>query len=315
LGKINAPDLADAVVNRLSSFKTNITTPPNQEVSFTAFSQIIMNVLSTLETSKREMVQTFLSSATPVKPQAAGTRYDPRLKRSQPQEEESKKRQREATPPSDEEPDEMFEDEPEPEPVPKQEAPVVQKEFVLKTKQLDKQERQFLVDMGWERILGAEKDLEREGKQFLRIALLTRMVSQREEKSQWYNDLLHHIRSDFKSRYELALQWLTTEYTKNSQDVERYSNLLHNIIEMARGLGPEDFLIRDLACQCPKVTNYCLRVVCEYIEDDSRITTGLVTLRDLIMRREPIRQDCLNYLLEYTTHDSMFMNSITNSYS
>ncbi len=79
VGKLNAPDLADAVMDRLMRFRTNIPPSQNVEVSLSTISQVLLNVISTLDSTQRGLIQTFLSNATPVK-RSVGSRLDPRLR-------------------------------------------------------------------------------------------------------------------------------------------------------------------------------------------------------------------------------------------
>lgn len=172
-------------------------------------------------------------------------------------------------------------------------------------------------------MLESEKDLEREGRQHVRLALISRFVAEEPEDSKYFKQVLDHIKSDLQGKFGLLIQWLFQEYANEclqqfdekemtehlplqpNEDESRYTKLFHMFLQIYKEqLQENDLLFTRLLVEAPKMTDKAIQMVYEYVENPSRVTVGLITLRDIIVFREPLRDQCLQKLLNYATHKS-----------
>lgn len=338
IGSYHAVDLANIVVD---NFLASNVQPKdsNYQLSFISFANILMNMTSELEKQDNLELQTFVSEPLPPKSsQETASIQDPRL--ADPR--LAAAMQSEGMKMEDEDESQVIiqrrvqtEQEIEEKKVARQ--IITHRDFESKARQLSAKDKKFLLNVGWEHIVTSETEINREGKQTLRIALLVKMISKKSETNDWFTDLLKHIKQDVKARMDLALQWLHQEYTnccinhkkKQSRNIlkeetqdgdivkteqveeqepisfTRYENLFHSILGFLKEeLEPNDLLFARFYVQAPRITTESLNIVRSYIEDPIRLTLGLITLRDIVLRREPVRNLSLTYMLEYAIHEN-----------
>lgn len=205
------------------------------------------------------------------------------------------------------------------------------KDFKAKATFLEREEKLELADMTWNQVLDAEIDVNREGEEaiILRTRILIDMVSSAQSPSEWREQLVSHLKERLDLRYNIAMQWLYHEYVKwvesnyknNNNPLENplempndtsymtlYESLLEHIIEISRSIAdtndPAYSLFQDFVIESPVITPKTIQFAHKYVlstkKEIAKIKLGLSTLRDLVLYRDSVRNDCLQALLQYS---------------
>ncbi|KAG2381978.1 hypothetical protein C9374_005770 [Naegleria lovaniensis] len=188
------------------------------------------------------------------------------------------------------------------------------KQFKLKLSIIDDNVKTQLKQFNWNKMLLSEKSMKREGKDHYRVKLICMMASKSEETADQYQQLLKFIKEDTKGRFGLLLMWLYMEYknvvyagynvkTEEGEEPDnRYTRLFHHMLQH---IEKSESTLSKLVVQCPHITVHAIEYLCKDLcETDNYISYGLMALRDITIFRQPLKQKCLDLLLNYSVHEN-----------
>jgi len=321
IGRFQPLELADVIINNLLNVNLPPVTVAHGRVDYSILSDTVMRTISTSDIPVQDiqLLQRYLNPVLVTKTEhkedhptaeegAAGVAKGP-----------SSDKQKEKT-----------------------KTPVSQlvKDFKTKVTILSDEEKSFLADMTWSQVLEAELDAIREGQDTvaLRTRILIDMVSSRLSSDAWRGQLLSHLKEKLSSRFHIAMQWLFHEYIRcieaqginlengipaedddnaknplhpDSTYMDLFKSLLEHIVEVTEHVvdasDPSYGLFQEFVVEAPVITAKCLSYANKYVLSSKRevpkIKLGLATLRDLILYRESVQEECLSALLEYSVCD------------
>jgi hypothetical protein len=120
--------------------------------------------------------------------------------------------------------------------------------------------------------------------------------------------ILSFIMGEPRGRLELGLRWLYDIYVSDEslpEDKQRYEKnlllLLHKTKERGDAL---DKVLGRLLMDTPELTKGALDFIRDCASQEDRAQMGFAILKDLIIQRQPYRQECLNILFDCVTHES-----------
>ena len=130
--------------------------------------------------------------------------------------------------------------------------------------------------------------------------------------------LIAYIYSDFSKRIDMAFSWLYQEYCvlqrfhrsdilTRSIDETEYNNvfctLIRGVIEKTEGKEREN-LLRRLYLESPIITDDAIELLKGFVTIPGAPIIVVNLMKDLVMRRPTKKLNCLNFLLEFCSHDS-----------
>merc|ERR1712137_443996 len=195
--------------------------------------------------------------------------------------------------------------------------------------QLDEQAILTSRNKAVERILRQEMNAKQAGKDSLRRQLICRFVCfQKDLQHPLVQSVVKFLMDLFPSRIDLAIQWLYQEYyqclleglsTTDRQSNEweksreqvikedsRYNQLLQMILErLCIALQPSkesDPLFRSFILRVPDLSSHTIQTLQQFCasEEVDRVSLGLTSLREIILRRPAARDSTLEIFLKYT---------------
>ncbi|KAI8902736.1 Symplekin tight junction protein C terminal-domain-containing protein [Globomyces pollinis-pini] len=145
------------------------------------------------------------------------------------------------------------------------------------------------------------------------MLLISRMLTRTNADNEAKSAFSQFVFERFHSRMDLAILWLCEEFSADSLDNSSngYQIWFHNMLDMLKGgdvdpsdetftgLDPRDRAFTKFLVEVPQLTEYAMTRIHEYCRDSARMQLGLATFRDLIIYRPAVRDECLNYLLEF----------------
>ena len=185
------------------------------------------------------------------------------------------------------------------------------------TKELTPETKSSLVLRAAQRIMNGEKEALIGGVPELRSKILTTLGARFSIMTK--SALIAYIYSDFSKRIDMAFSWLYQEYcvlqrfhrsdfcnTRNNDESE-YNNvfctLIRGVIDRTEGIEREN-LLRRLYLESPIITDDAIEVLKGFVTIIGSAITVVNLMKDLVMRRPTKKLNCLNFLLEFCSHDS-----------
>eukprot|EP01080_Neovahlkampfia_damariscottae_P000598 gene598-8103_t len=186
-------------------------------------------------------------------------------------------------------------------------------QFKSKVTILSSDQKQDLLKNRWDMVLQDKQLFNQQS--ILRDSLISRFVVQHSMNSQIFKDLFLFISLNLRKHFSLLIQWLNQEYSTellnenmigsnkvDKMDVEndgRYEKIVDSFLKVFKDkLEPNDPLFSRFLVEIPKVTINCYDYIDEYLKDSTRISSGLNSLKELIVERETSRDYCLKRMLE-----------------
>jgi hypothetical protein len=130
------------------------------------------------------------------------------------------------------------------------------------------------------------------------MLIVCRLMTRSPSGHKLKEELVRFIFQDFSNRMDLAMLWLFEEF--NSGEYEMYLKLFLDWMKGNKdfeGLDPKDRSFTKFLVEVPEYTNSAMKTVLDYCSDDARMQLGIYTLRDLIVYRPAVRDECLGQLL------------------
>ncbi|KAG2226315.1 hypothetical protein INT45_005987, partial [Circinella minor] len=131
--------------------------------------------------------------------------------------------------------------------------------------------------------------------------------------------LIDFVVADLSSRHELALEWLHQEFlldtAQKRQDPNNYKPTYFKWLQLLLQKGistleAKDKTLTKLMLDAPSLNSESIDLIRRYMrEDPTRFVSCVSTLRDLVSNRPPIREICLNVLLDYCINPDVKMRS------
>ncbi|KAI9323853.1 Symplekin tight junction protein C terminal-domain-containing protein [Dichotomocladium elegans] len=130
--------------------------------------------------------------------------------------------------------------------------------------------------------------------------------------------LVDFIVADLPSRYEIALGWLMEEFLCDTELARRdrsyqpqcFKWLLMVLNKGISTLEPKDKTLTKLLLDAPVIHQEAVEIVRKHMkEEPSRFVSCVSTLRELVTNRPPVRDACLNVLLDYCINPDIKMRS------
>lgn len=193
------------------------------------------------------------------------------------------------------------------------------------TRPLEENEAEELSVMALDRILAAEKKATLGNALHARIKILSCLVTQ--FGGEFKEILQAYIFSDLRNRIELAFAWLYQEYANcmnfmstsvegNKHNMSSYDECLTRILNaLLEVVDHKEALFHKVLLEAPAVTDNALYILRRFCIDDTRVASGLQTLRKLIMTRPAHRLRFLDVLLEFTSSDQMELRNQAISFT
>jgi hypothetical protein len=131
------------------------------------------------------------------------------------------------------------------------------------------------------------------------ILVVSRMMTRSSCGNVVQKDLFKFIFEDFSARMDIAIFWLFEEYVSSDQ----YSSCLQQMLDYIKGndsfegLDPKDRSFTKFLVEVPDFADIVMKRILEYCEDEKYMQLGIYTLRDLIVYRPAVREECLKHLL------------------
>jgi len=145
-----------------------------------------------------------------------------------------------------------------------------------------------------------------------RSSLLSFLASQRDVDSPEVAALLNDISARFPSSLSTTLTWLyfeynhalTAQHVTNELNLARYSQVLGRVLQsIATRLDGKDKTVNTLLTQLPQVTDECLQFIEQLAAQPHTLKLALSLLKDLTLLRPRARDQSLQLLLRYATHE------------
>ncbi|XP_053373588.1 symplekin-like isoform X2 [Mercenaria mercenaria] len=181
------------------------------------------------------------------------------------------------------------------------------------TRPLEENESEELSMMALDRVLASEKKATMGNALHARTKILSCLVTQ--FGGEFKDILQNYIFSDLRNRIELAFAWLYQEYANcmnfmstsvegNKHNMSSYDECLTRILNgLLEVVDQKEALFHKVLLEAPAITDNALYILRRYCVDDTRVASGLQTLRKLIMTRPAHRLRFLDVLLEFTSSD------------
>lgn len=181
------------------------------------------------------------------------------------------------------------------------------------TRPLEVHESEELSVMAFDRVLAAEKKATFGNALQARTKILSCLVTQ--FGGEFKEILQNYIFSDLRNRIELAFAWLYQEYAKcmnfmstssegNKHIMASYDECLTRILNgLFEVSDQKESLFHKVLLEAPAITDNALYILRRFCIDETRVESGLKTLRKLIMTRPAHRLRFLDVLLEFTSSD------------
>lgn len=185
------------------------------------------------------------------------------------------------------------------------------------TKEFDPDTRSSLMLRATQRILGAEKAALNGGIPVVRTKIISALGARFSSTTK--SALVAYIFGDFTKRIDLAFSWLFEEYCfyqgfhRNSALLNRrlddseynaiYCTLIRGAIERTEGKEREH-LLRRLYLESPIITEDAIELLKSFITIMGAAITVVNLMKDLVMRRPTKKLNCLNFLLEFCSHEN-----------
>ena len=184
------------------------------------------------------------------------------------------------------------------------------------TKELSPETKSSLVLRAAQRIMNGEKEALIGGVPELRTKILTTLGARFSIMTK--SALIAYIYSDFSKRIDMAFSWLYQEYCvlqrfhrsdfdPRKNDESEYNNvfctLIRGVIDRTEGIEREN-LLRRLYLESPIITDDAIEVLKGFVTIIGSAITVVNLMKDLVMRRPTKKLNCLNFLLEFCSHDS-----------
>jgi hypothetical protein len=131
------------------------------------------------------------------------------------------------------------------------------------------------------------------------MLVVSRMMTRSSCGTVVQKDLFKFIFEDFSGRMDIAIFWLFEEYLSS----DHYDSCLQQMLDYIKGneafggLDPKDRSFTKFLVEVPDFTSIVMQRVLEYCEEEKYMQLGIYTLRDLIVYRPAIREECLQHLL------------------
>jgi hypothetical protein len=145
-----------------------------------------------------------------------------------------------------------------------------------------------------------------------RSSLLSFLASQRDVDSPEVSALLSDIAAKFPASLNTTVTWLYFEYNNalTAQHVTgqltltRYSQVLGRVLQsLAPRLDGKDKSVATLLTQLPHVTNECTQFIEQLAAQPHTLKLALSLLKDLTLLRPRARDQALQHLLRYASHE------------
>ncbi|XP_060559831.1 symplekin-like isoform X2 [Ruditapes philippinarum] len=181
------------------------------------------------------------------------------------------------------------------------------------TRPLEENESEELSLMALDRVLASEKKATMGNALHARTKILSCLVTQ--FGGEFKDIIQNYIFSDLRNRIELAFAWLYQEYANcmnfmstsvegNKHNMSSYDECLTRILNsLIEVVDQKEMLFHRVLLEAPAVTDNALYILRRFCVDDTRVESGLETLKKLIMTRPAHRLRFLDVLLEFTSSD------------
>ncbi|KAJ8651678.1 hypothetical protein O0I10_012746 [Lichtheimia ornata] len=130
--------------------------------------------------------------------------------------------------------------------------------------------------------------------------------------------LVDFIAADLPTRYEIGLAWLNEEFLCDTECKRRDTSYEPQYFKwlqllLTKGiptLEGKDKTLTKLLLDAPAINTEAIDLIRKHMSDEpSRFVSCVSTLRDLVANRPPVRDMCLDVLLEYCTNPDVKMRS------
>ena len=184
------------------------------------------------------------------------------------------------------------------------------------TRELTPDTKSSLVLRAAQRIMNSDKQALLGGVSDMRSRILTTLGARFSIMTK--SALIAYIYSDFSKRIDMAFSWLYQEYCvlqrfhrsdilTRSIDETEYNNvfctLIRGVIEKTEGKEREN-LLRRLYLESPIITDDAIELLKGFVTIPGAPIIVVNLMKDLVMRRPTKKLNCLNFLLEFCSHDS-----------